>query len=178
MKRAGRRLFNFAAVVSLLLCVAILGISILSHWKQLHFGSPGGLTAFPQYNRFSIGWQSAKGMPATMPVPDAQVPSTGTFVVHRFRIDSGGIYFLWMDMYRQEPGGTKRYVNASLDMLVWQLVLLFSILPMLWLAMWVRRRRRILEAGLCPTCGYDLRATPERCPECGTVAKRIDELTR
>jgi len=30
------------------------------------------------------------------------------------------------------------------------------------------RWRQRLRAGLCPTCGYDLRASKEKCPECGS----------
>jgi hypothetical protein len=46
--------------------------------------------------------------------------------------------------------------------------LLLATPPALWL---VRRscgrRRHRSAAGLCPECGYDMRATPRRCPECG-----------
>ena len=50
----------------------------------------------------------------------------------------------------------------------WLAALLLAVPPALWLHRYLQRRRTA-RAGLCPSCGYDLRATPDRCPECGTI---------
>lgn len=52
------------------------------------------------------------------------------------------------------------------------LFLLFATLPALHVTLFFhnRRRARRRQSGLCSHCGYDLRASKDRCPECGTLA--------
>ena len=66
--------------------------------------------------------------------------------------------------------------------IVWQGYLVglpFYLIPTL-LVIWTfrfvkaRKRRARIARGLCPACGYDVRAAPDRCSECGLeIAERV-----
>ena len=66
------------------------------------------------------------------------------------------------------PGGAGQLFAVP----YWFWVAADAVLPSLWVIR--RRRARNRRAvGCCPACGYDLRATLDRCPECGTSAKKV-----
>ncbi|HEY7116251.1 MAG TPA: hypothetical protein VH475_06685 [Tepidisphaeraceae bacterium] len=73
--------------------------------------------------------------------------------------------------YRRDWGRGPGY-GWSCVVPFWFAALVTGTWPVSSLFLTVRRRlraRRRHLVGHCPTCGYDLRATPDRCPECGTA---------
>jgi len=73
--------------------------------------------------------------------------------------------FAWYADHSSDGGGWNLLVPHRYFVLGGVVLLAYR----LWLA--YRARRRVRE-NHCAACGYDLRATPDRCPECGSVPIR------
>lgn len=101
--------------------------------------------------------------------------SSYLFIRHELSFEAGSTDFFWQRGQfawwdRRRPDGVL-YLMAVAPF--WSLALATAIPPLALLSLRLRagqRRRRNKSRGLCPVCSYDLRATPDRCPECGSTS--------
>ena len=187
MRRPGRRLFTLCSAVSLLPCVATTALWLRGYWV-------GDLWHFPPVAPPPGDAAQLQGSPFQKPWVYQYLLGSGAGRLQLVRVHKhvsmarpaghvavappiGGRWF-------QDPGFAggfqfrkrARAVHARGETIGGRVVaipgwlppLLFAVAP----AAWCRRRlkrRKAGRAGLCASCGYDLRASPERCPECGAV---------
>ena len=176
-----RRLFTVLSALSLLLCVAVVALWVRSYWRSDILQSPDRRHA-------------AMTSPGAVWVNSADRPYWDGTPWHQSDVADPAFYRKFGPTFgytvRPAPGGASHaalgfvylsYVEASprppcrftyIAVPLWFPLLVSLVMP----AIWLRRGRRPASAGLCPHCGYDLRATPGACPECGT-GKRNDAMT-
>src|SRR5687768_12185993 len=169
VRRFGRILFNAMTVLSLLFCVASAVLWVRGYWRSDGFGwarpqPPGGqwtffLNAASGGGGFwmNVGTQGPRKQDASTPegwywnvLGQPPRPYRAISVTNR-----------WGFGHQIVGGGRVR--SRAFVFPAWWPTALFAVLPLCRLALAIRRRRRIVE-GHCKSCGYDLRATPGRCP--------------
>lgn len=78
----------------------------------------------------------------------------------------GFMVHTYQNLFYTSSGTAVVYHDRSIAAPCWFLSCLFTVVPATFI---IRRYRRRTEPGHCAQCGYDLRATPDRCPECGMI---------
>ena len=160
------RLFTLASLLSLLLCLATAALWVRSYrvgdeigWSSRWQWTAGGGTA---RGVILLAW-----IKEPAPEPGWHHYSFKTPPDYR---DMEGLDFapqfagFGLQAARQ---GDSRYYGVFAPL--WFIVALELVLP-IWCFIRFRRRRRH-DSGHCKVCGYDIRASPERCPECGTPTR-------
>lgn len=165
-----RRLFTILSALSLLLFVAVCVLWLRSYFRADSYYS-GGDDGTLLYVESGRGFVSV--MRTSM---DPQFTSKET----KWASSELPSYPMWgrPSTLAQRLGfwsmTAQGYHGLSCRWIVpcWFLSVLTCVLPGGWLIGHGRRRQRQrrIAAGLCVRCGYDLRSTPDRCPECGHVA--------
>jgi hypothetical protein len=165
-------LFNIAAAASLLLCVLAVALWLGSYWLQptLIWTEPLRLfgvgvsrgSFFLDDGRQGPGDSGRFTGPAGAAFVFVRSPAAFT-TPNALTREWRGLGFEYLE--RSPPTTFRRVLIPC-----WPLALAFAIAP----ALWYRRRGIARERSgeyRCSTCGYDLRATPDRCPECGAAPK-------
>jgi hypothetical protein len=186
MRLLARALFHGLAAISVLLLAATVFLWVRAFWLDEHLfmrvkakGHTGELTLWTYRNGFSIGEHRQTPDASFAAFPTGQhpgrfgwqsMPGKGPGWERGF---SSPKQIRWSFARFGWAGGGSPTASWFLMFPAWFPMAVFFILPA-WSARRIRRSvvaRRRARAGQCLACGYDLRATPHQCPECG---KRAD----
>ena len=160
--RMARRLLNLLTALSLLLCVAVCVLWVRSYWREDQLGYEW--SADPSVSHKSE-FESDGGEVWVGRKRRNQPPIDGGpgFYWDLSKPGSGGVGWFSTDWEGMDAWG-----SWGVGVPHWFLTLAFAVPPAVGVIRAHRKRRR-LRFGLCRACGYDLRATLDRCPECGSA---------
>jgi len=167
MKNFRRWVFNGIAALSLLLCVAAVALCFRSYfyWDSgpvpLSISSKHGLGYDSVNGHFCISWQADV---VNMDVAVSHTPASNEDLTQHAAWKAPGLAYIRWDIPPTAPQIRFRGVTVS----YWLVAVIFLFPPALRGWEYIRRKR-LATSGRCSVCGYDLRATPDRCPECGTI---------